>query len=231
MIAEIAQSKFIPADFELSLHKNGAIPPLRVDIDMNGKAFAEVEGKVDRIDVMEENGKKYLRIIDYKTGKKEFLLQDVLLGLNMQMLIYLEAILENGEDYYGKITPAGILYMPAVAPFVQIKRSKNLAEQLEKEKQKNLRMSGILLDDKDVVRGMEPDSKGVYVPAQIKNGEFAKGASVMSLDDLRELTRYPKKLIAQMAKNLHDGEVLVNPMKCENVDACEFCDYFLICGC
>ena len=75
-----------------------------------------MEGKIDRVDLFREDGQLYVRVIDYKTGKKEFRLSDLLCGLNMQMLLYLAALAENGEERYGApLLPAGVLYMPSTS--------------------------------------------------------------------------------------------------------------------
>ena len=71
--------------------------------------MVQVEGKIDRTDVMEQDGVQYVRVVDYKTGKKEFKIGDILHGINMQMLIYLAALIQNGQ-----YQPAGVLYMPDV---------------------------------------------------------------------------------------------------------------------
>ncbi len=68
------------------------------------------------MDVYRENGRTYLRVVDYKTGAKQFDLSQVAEGLNLQMLIYLMAIWENGGERYGPVTPAGVLYLPARLP-------------------------------------------------------------------------------------------------------------------
>ncbi len=81
-----------------------------------------VDGKIDRVDLMDRDGVRYLRVVDYKTGKKEFRLSDIVYGMNMQMLIYLAALCENGGKRYGEFQPAGVLYMPANRPSVPAER-------------------------------------------------------------------------------------------------------------
>lgn len=91
--------------------KNGTqFPPLKVATEAG---IVTIGGKIDRVDLAELHGETYVRIIDYKTGAKEFKLTDVLYGMNLQMLIYLAALIENGG-----LQGAGILYMPAVQPLV-----------------------------------------------------------------------------------------------------------------
>ena len=94
---ELSQSEFVPRDFELSIGKD--IKPYKIETEEG--ASISVYGVIDRVDVMEKNGETYVRIIDYKTGKKEFKLSDILFGLNMQMLIYMEALCQGTGKYKG----------------------------------------------------------------------------------------------------------------------------------
>ncbi|NLA76296.1 MAG: hypothetical protein GX851_00435, partial [Clostridiales bacterium] len=94
IVRQLGSGDFIPADFELGIGYEGGIPEYTVPLADGGEV--RMRGYVDRVDIMEKNGKKYLRVVDYKSGTKEFKLSDVLSGLNMQMLIYLAAIEENG---------------------------------------------------------------------------------------------------------------------------------------
>jgi ATP-dependent helicase/nuclease subunit B len=222
---ELSQSEFSSKDYELSLSHNGKIAPLIVDVDELGTV--EVRGKIDRIDIMNKNGKSYVRIIDYKTGKTEFRLSDILYGLNMQMLIYLLTVIENGSKVYGDTIPAGILYMPAIIPILNLAKISN-DDTIKKERQKKMRMNGIILSDTEVIYGMEKDAKGLFIPASIKNGQLVSSSFVVSLSDIKALMSQPKKLIATMAKDLYNGKINIEPLKGE-FDVCSFCEYTAVC--
>ena len=118
----------------------------------------EIDGVIDRVDVWENEGETYVRIVDYKTGKKEFRLSDVLYGVNMQMLLYLAAVLEGRKEQ-----AAGILYMPAVRPVVSGSRHET-PSQLEKALDKQLRMNGLLVDNLRLLEAMEPAAGGDIFP-------------------------------------------------------------------
>ena len=99
LISQLSHSDFKPVDFELQIGADGQIPAYRVDID--SEHSVSVNGFIDRVDISEKSEDEYyIRIVDYKTGKKVFKLQDILHGINMQMLIYLRAVGQNGEKYY-----------------------------------------------------------------------------------------------------------------------------------
>ena len=79
-----------------------------------GDQRLSVSGKVDRVDGWLHDGRLYLRVVDYKTGKKSFDLSDLRYGLGIQMLLYLFTLEQEGRSYFGyPIVPAGVLYHPA----------------------------------------------------------------------------------------------------------------------
>ena len=95
---EFEVSQFVPVDFELSINNDGDLKPYTITLD-DGRVL-KIIGNIDRVDSFEKDGKNFIRIIDYKTGVKDFVLSDVLYGLNMQMLIYLFAISQNGATVW-----------------------------------------------------------------------------------------------------------------------------------
>ena len=142
----MAQSRFEPRYFELELKNGSQFPPLKVPTE---EGTVTIGGKIDRVDLAELHGETYVRIVDYKTGSKEFKLTDVLYGMNLQMLIYLAALIENGG-----LQGAGILYMPAVQPLVPADRQ-TPPDKIQKEAEKKLKMNGLVLDDPEVITAME----------------------------------------------------------------------------
>ncbi len=223
---ELSQSAFQPEDYELQISSGGDVPPLALQLPDGGSVL--VEGKVDRVDVMHKNGRSYVRVIDYKTGGKEFRLSDLLYGLNMQMLLYLTAIQENGGQRYGQVVPAGVLYMPASRPVVDAGRDVP-EDKLRKEADKKLRMNGLILDDPEVICGMEQEAAGVFIPVVLKDGKPAKLDSVASLAQMGSISKYIESLIVQMAATLQRGDVSPCPVT-GDYNACEWCPYGPVCG-
>ena len=219
---ELNQSQFFPKGYEMSLKRGGDFPPLKVPIPDGGQVV--VDGVIDRVDTFEEDGKIYVRIVDYKTGKKEFRLSDVLYGLNMQMLIYLAAIVEQGE-----MEPAGILYMPAVRPSVSALDGES-REKAEKKASDELRMKGLLIDQVSLLEAMESDGEGRYIPAsKKKDGSYSSTSSIISGGQMQGVLCYIKDLIVKMGTNLKAGNIPPNPLK-GDYDACAYCPYFPVCG-
>lgn len=219
--AELAQSRFQPEHTEWKLGKNA--PALK--IEAGDGSVVTVGGTIDRVDVYHRpDGKTFVRVIDYKTGGKDFRLGDVLYGLNMQMLVYLAALVEDGQRL-----PAGILYMPAVEPSVSAERGEAL-EDVEKASRRQLRMNGLVLNDSEIIQAMEAGAKGEFIPASLKkDGTPDSRSSVLSRPQLQEVLEYSKRLIASMGRELSQGEAAAKP-NMKNRSACQYCPYGAVCG-
>lgn len=225
MLAELAQSDFVPADFELGVGDD--IPAYSVELG-DGLSLT-VRGSVDRVDLCDADGKRYLRIVDYKTGVKDFSVNDLVYGLNLQMFLYLYTIEKNGAQRYGEITPAGVLYMPAISPNLSAEPG-TPPEDIESEMRKKFCMKGVLLNDADVIIHMEHDGKGIYIPAMIKNDSVrASAGSLATLEELGAIFRRIELLVKKMAQSLYDGDVAVLPLKGGKYDGCEHCCYNSVC--
>ncbi len=229
LIREFEVCDFVPVDFELSIDRDGQIPPYRTDLPDGGSV--QIKGFVDRVDEMDKDGKAYIRVIDYKSGGKTFSLSDVLGGLNLQMLIYLFAIWKNGEAHYGKpVIPAGVLYMPAKADFQKQKDRQTDDAQLVKAKAKALRMDGMILKDDAVILAMDRERSGCFVPV----GASVRATDrVIALHEMELLRREVEKLLREMAANLQSGGVEALPARSassKSTSACDWCDYACVCG-
>ncbi len=223
---EFSQSMFEPVDFELSIEHTGDIPPYILSLP--GGGTVAVRGKVDRVDIMHSGGVAYVRVIDYKSGTKKFQLSDVLSGLNMQMLIYLFAIIRNGGERYGDMIPAGVLYMPARRPEPSLGRHAG-SKEIEKEKIKSVAMNGIVLDDPMVVHGMEKDGKGLFIPVKITADGETSG-TIIRLAQMGKLQAKIDALITDMAQSLHAGKIQAFPVSSGNYHVCDWCDFHSVCG-
>ena len=160
-------------------------------------------GTIDRVDVYTSpSGERYVRVIDYKTGKKAFHLADALYGLNMQMLVYLAALVEHSPE-----APAGILYMPAAEPSVSVERGAG-EEKIKEEADKQLKMSGVILSDQEIIQAMEAGARGKFIPASLnKDGSLGRYSSTLDREGLQTVLAYVKRVVATMGEALLEGRV------------------------
>lgn len=220
IIEELKNSGFEPVDCELKI--DGDIPGYEVVLPTGQKIL--LRGSVDRVDILKKGEENYIRIIDYKTGSKEFKLSDILYGLNLQMLIYLYAITLGGEERYGKVTPAGILYMPATVKPISADNTIS-DEQINEQVSKGLKMNGMLLNSLDVI----DNSDAAYISFNTKNGTLTVGGSLVSLEELGMIFKKLDMTVAKMGTTLYSGNVEASPLK-GGKDSCEYCPYDSICA-
>jgi len=209
---EFAQSKFVPGMCELEISETKEIKPLKVPLENGG--VVEVSGIVDRVDFAEKDGKKYIRIIDYKTGHRDFAISDTLYGLNLQMLIYLYAIIKGSNAL-----PSGILYMPA----------KRVYKDSSQEDNKTVKMNGILTNDPEILNMMEDGIGGKYIPAKDSKDGCYKNSSIMDSTDFYEVFKHIDRLLKDMGDSILNGKIDINPRDAKDSEACKYCDYQSVC--
>lgn len=232
LIEEFNHCDFIPVDFELDIGGDEGIEKYIPD---GSDGSVGIVGRVDRVDIAEKNGVRYLRVIDYKSKQKEFRLCDVVNGINMQMLIYLFALWKNGGKKYGDVIPAGVLYYNASSPIVSAGPD-STSEAVEKELAKKGCMTGIILENEDIINMMEHDGNGKFIPASIdpKNGSI-KGETI-NFTALEKLKEKSDALIMQMAEHLRNGDFSAVPCTDSKAEGqyvytnCNYCDFKAVCG-
>lgn len=226
--AEFAQTGFEAKAFELSIDEDGEVKPQVIPLDKGGTV--QIRGEVDRVDILEENGRRYVRVIDYKSGNKKFSLSDVLYGLNLQMFVYLFTLSRDKTSEYSGI-PAGVLYMHAARTVWGLNRHADDAE-ISAEENREFKMKGLVLYDEehDILKSMEKDLKGNYIPVKFTKKNGISGCFA-SLEEFGTISRNVEKLIAEMGNLLQNGNIEQNPINGKNHDkTCEFCDYASVCA-
>jgi len=221
---EMRHSDFIPLEFELSFGDGGDLPAVVIS---EPDAELRVGGKVDRVDGWVKDGKLYLRVVDYKSGRKSFDLSAVKMGLDIQMLLYLFALQKEGKAHFGReIEPAGVLYLPARDDILSAERN-ILPEELKTKRQKELKRSGLVLAEPDVLRAMEHDAltEPHYLPLRVnRKGELS--GSIASAAQLGRLGQYVDRLLHKIAEEVREGNIDADPC-CHSEDDsfCKYCDW------
>ncbi len=225
---EFSQSRFEAKAFELNIDRDGEVRPKTIELENGGTV--SIRGEVDRVDVLEENGARYIRVIDYKSGNKKFSLSDILYGLNLQMFLYLFAVCEDKNSEFSGI-PAGVLYMHASRPVFSLERNADIND-VSKEESKEFKMKGLVLYDNehDILNAMEKDLAGKYIPVRYSAKNGLSGCFA-SLEELGRIAKKVEMLVADMGNFLQAGKINQNPINGKNHDkTCEFCDYSAVCA-
>ncbi len=224
---EQKQSGFHPAAFELAVGGGeNSVPPLTLRTP-DGHTV-RVCGKIDRVDVMESADKTacYLRVIDYKTGAKGFKLEEVYCGLNTQMLLYLftlcAAMEENAPDGK-KPVAAGVLYLIADPPPQTTDREEAALPVV-------YQVDGLVLDDEAVLRGMDRDKTGQFLPVQFnKDGTPRKTKKLADSAVFMNIREHLKNVVKNMVGGLYEGDIDAVPLCSGQSRPCEACEYRPVC--
>lgn len=223
---ELKESLFEPKAFELNFGGAEGLPPISIP---NGSMNAILLGFIDRMDTWLHNGNTYYRVVDYKTGKKDFDYCDVFNGVGLQMLLYLFALRNSGEESLGdRPVPAGVQYFPARAPFITAD-GKLDEEEAEKARQKEWKRRGLLLHDEEVLRAMEPDDAPKRLCCAVKKDGTITG-DIADREQLKLLETYIYHVLGAMVEDIASGNVEPNPYtRGSSHSACAFCPYGAIC--
>lgn len=227
---ELSRSKFKPISFELGFGRGQDLPPVELTVD---DVTISVSGFVDRVDGWVKDGRLYLRVVDYKTGRKSFDLTEVWNGLGLQMLLYLFALSRTGERLYGlPVEGAGILYLPARDALIRGKRTMS-DQEWSKRMDKELVRSGLILDEKGIPEAMEEPQDGTYrflpLKASKTTGDIS-GEALVSAERLGRLGRHIQKNLQNICRELARGDISADPFwRGPERNACRYCDYAAAC--
>lgn len=230
-------------DYEASFGANENLPPIIIDI--NDKQKLILEGKVDRIDVVELENDLYVNVIDYKSSSKKFNYRDFYYGLQLQLMIYLDMLVENNSEIFDKnVLPAGIFYFKIDDPLIEIKKQDidiESIESIENMLLKELKMSGLVLFDKKVLKSFDEKFGSItetkintvasdVLPVKInKDGKPDSRSDTMELEKFSNFLKFAKHKAKTIGEEILAGNIEINPYKSAKTVACTYCEYRKIC--
>jgi ATP-dependent helicase/nuclease subunit B len=231
---QLRKGKFDPKAFEIEFSdslRNDVVPPIVIDID--GKEKIYLEGRIDRLDLVDIEGKKYARIIDYKSSDKKYSLSDVFNGLQMQLMIYMDAVIENSSYFKeNEIYPGGVFYFKIDDPLIE--SNERRLEVIEDEIVKRLKLEGIVVDDINVIEAvdsniLETKNSEIVSVKLNSSGSVRKDSQTIALEDFEKLMIHVKNNIADIGSNIVSGDISIFPVKSGDKKACDYCKYSEIC--
>ncbi len=224
--AELKESLFEPVEFEVNFGGANGLPPIAVP---NQSMNAILRGFVDRVDVWQSPGSSYYRVVDYKTGKKDFDYCDVFNGVGLQMLLYLFALRESGGVLLGDhAVAAGVQYFPARAPYLT---TEGAVDELEagKERRSHWKSKGLLLQDEAVLQAMEPGDSPQRMCYTIRKDGSLSG-DLADRNQLKLLEAYVFRILGDLVEDIASGNIQPNPYtRGSSHNACAWCPYGNIC--
>lgn len=239
--SEFESSLFVPEAFEYNLTKENGESILRLDIDED--IHINIRGSIDRADIFTaEDGQRYVRIVDYKTGDTSLKLEDLYNGLNLQMLIYLLAVTQRINDLNkdGNLKPSAILY--SHINFVKsgftpedirkFKESQQLDDELVLARANSYKPDGLMIENEFTLQALNKRFDMAFTPFKMKsNGEINRNSDALVTEQyFIGLEQFALKKIYEMAQKLKCGEICADPIQTSKALVCSYCDYWSVCG-
>ena len=236
LVRHIQSGMFEPAGYEVGFGPHEALPPIVIGMSDGSKLI--LRGKIDRIDLLDAEGNKFVKIIDYKSGTKAFDFQDIYYGLQLQLLLYLDAYLKNhGTDSY---RPGGVFYFRITDP-TQTVTEEMSAEEIEKLLYSKMQMSGLVLENETVIKAMDevfvdPVSGGMrlgssdIIPLKYtKKGTPTASSLLATEEEYNALMAFTAKRAAAIGESMKAGIITPAPYRKQNSTPCDYCVFSSIC--
>mgnify|MGYP000852614717 CR=1 FL=1 len=230
LIAEhIRRSSFEPIGYEVDFSEGGKFPPITIELDSGEKIT--LVGRIDRVDALKTDEGTYLRIVDYKSGQKDFRLSDVYYGLQIQLITYMDALWEiSNRENEGQVYPGGMLYFKLDDPIIRCSGAIT-PEEVEAAIMKKLKMKGLVLADVQLIKHMDNEIQGssLIIPARINKDNTLGKSSAATLEQFTVLRGYVKQLLKDICTEIMKGYVPIKPYKKKKITSCQYCSYSSIC--
>lgn len=223
LIEQVRAGEIERCDFEVSFGRGRKIKPIAVELDGGGKAY--IEGKIDRVDYLPGDR---VKIIDYKTGNENFNLSEVEEGYRLQLMLYLEAALEQERR------PAGVFYFKINEPMIDMSGKTIDPDEVSDKVQKSYKLNGVIVDDPNVIRNVAGDFSGIsdIVPIRINKEGVVSGTgkdNLLSDEEFVKLREVVGEKVCELCDSLANGSIEIHPMKTHDTSACAYCQYKGIC--
>ena len=228
----LKQGSFQPDDYELSFRFAEDLDSIHVDLSEDEKMH--LQGRIDRIDVSEDAEHVYVKVIDYKSGNRKFDLAALYYGLQLQLVVYMNAAMEMESRKHPdkEIVPAALLYYHIDDPTIETPVELT-DEQINEQILAKLRMNGVVNSDPGVVERLDRymQDKSVVIPVEKKkDGSFSARSGVLSREEMQLISSYVDAKIRSIGREILDGKIADNPYEKGNEEACTYCAYKKVCG-
>lgn len=232
LMLQVRKGKFVPSGFEVSFSRAGRLDAVQFQLGEDEKM--RLHGRIDRVDTYETDDKVYVKIIDYKSGNTTFSLLNFYYGLQLQLVVYMNAALElTKKKYKGKDTePAGIFYYHITDPMVDADGQES-EEEIRRSILEQLKVAGLVNEDPEIYGAMDTDFSGTstVIPVALKaDGSLKATSKTASTYEFGLMSDYVRKKIEHVGKEIFAGNVAVKPYLLGDRSGCDYCPYHTICG-
>lgn len=228
VLRQLQKGSFFPEETEVSFRNLEQLPSVTMILSEDERM--RLRGRIDRIDVCRDKGQTYVRIIDYKSGSTRFDLTSIYYGLQLQLVVYLNAAMEmESRKQEGEVRPAGMFYYHIEDPMPDYEEEGDPQQRLLKE----LAWNGLVNGDREIVALMDKEmaSGSDILPVRLKkDGGYTAASSVADEEQFRRLSRHVQKKLAEYGERILKGDIGLRPYELGEEDACRFCGYHSVCG-
>lgn len=229
---QLKKGDFEPAGFEVSFSAADQLKAMK--IPLSEREALHLKGRIDRLDLCEDEGRVYVKIIDYKSGGTAFDLTALYYGLQLQLVVYMDAAMELLErrSPQKEIVPAGIFYYNINDPVIE-KEGEMSGEEIQDKMLKALRMNGLVNSSLDAISHLDREikSESDVIPVSLKEGILQEAkSSVAGEKRFQALRTYVREKLASEGREILNGAAEANPYKQGGRTACDYCPYHAVCG-
>lgn len=230
---QLQKGSFVPEQFEVSFSVLEELDA--VNIALTEQEKMRLRGRIDRMDVKEDENHVYVKVMDYKSGSRDFSLAALYYGLQLQLVVYLNAAMEIAAKKHPdkEIVPAAMLYYRVQDPIIEMPEAESSPEEINRQILRALRATGVVNASESVVNGLDAsftDRSDVIPVERKKDGSFGARSSVMGEEDFRVVSSFVDRKIRQAGRKILDGRIAIDPYSQGNRTACDFCAYKKVCG-
>ncbi len=229
---QLQKGSFLPEHFEMSFSMLEDLDA--VNIALTGEEKMKLRGRIDRIDTCEEDDVVYVKVIDYKSGSRKFDLAALYYGLQLQLVVYMNAAVEIEQKKHPgkKVVPAAMLYYHIADPMIEDGQTLT-PEQLNQKILQELKTTGIVNGDDRAVRLLDKEFTGksdILPIERKKDGSYSAYSSVISEEEMTTISNYVNHKIRELGTEILQGNISVNPCEQNGNSSCTYCAYRSICG-
>lgn len=236
MVSQLKKGNFVPKYTEFEIKDTLSSDRLNFSPDENtverGKQIS-IEGRVDRIDVFEDDENLYINIIDYKSSKKDIILSDVMSGLQLQLFMYMSSIIKNGFVEKNDPKIGGAFYFDIDDPFIDADSTSS--DSYEDEIFKELSLRGYVLEDIKIIENIDNEIKDIkssnVIPVALKtDGSLTKTSKVLNEDEYKLILDKVDSIAEELSNEILKGKININPYRKDmNKTPCSYCNYRTVC--
>ena len=229
---QILKGDFEPAGFEVAFSAVDNLKAMKISLSEDEEIH--LRGRIDRMDLCQDGEKVYVKIIDYKSGSTRFDLVSLYYGLQLQLVVYMDAVMELAQRRFPgqEVVPAGILYYNIADPLAE-KTGKDDKERIDREILKQLRMNGLVNSQLEAIRHLDNtiEKESDIIPVVLKDGEVqAERSHVASGERFEKLRQFVHRKVETAGREILAGEIGVDPYRRDSRTACDYCPYHAVCG-